>query len=459
MTRTAFPDGFLWGVATSAYQIEGGATADGRGPSIWDTFSHIRGNTLGGDTGDVAADHYNRVADDVALMAGLGLRMYRFSVSWPRVVPDGDGAVNSAGLAFYDRLVDMLLAAGIEPMVTLYHWDLPQTLQDAGGWQRRQTADDFARYAGVVFGALHDRVQWWATHNEPWVAAYLGHYAGIFAPGLAGTQAALSAHHHLLLGHGRAVQTMREIDARPAQGIIMNLERAEAIVDGPEVHDGVRRFEGLMNRAFCDPVFASRYPADVIADLAPDHFPVDDGDLEVISTPLDWLGVNFYRPWFLEPAVSGEPTLGDQFPGCEHVRNVTAGRPATDMDWPVEPHGLIDILTWLAATYPNLPALFLSENGAAYDDPITSDGQIHDTRRIAYLESHIAALRAAMAAGADVRGYLVWSLLDNFEWSSGYSKRFGLVHVDYDTLVRTPRQSANWYRDLIARNGSAVPAN
>jgi len=388
-------------------------------------------------------------------MAELGLRTYRFSVAWPRVIPDGDGAVNPGGLGFYDRLVDTLLAAGIEPLITLYHWDLPQALQDVGGWRRRETASAFARYAAVVFERLHDRVRWWATLNEPWVAAYLGHYTGIFAPGIADLETALAAHHHLLLGHGLAVAAMRGIDPGPRHGIILNLERATALVDLPEVHDGVRRFEGLMDRSFCDPVLAGRYPADVIADLAPLRFPVEPGDHRVIAAPLDWFGLNFYRPWLLEPAAPGTETLADWYPGCDRVRNVTGDLPVTDMGWPVAPQGLVDILVWLTETYPNLPPVIVSENGAAYDDPVDTDGRIRDGRRIAYLRSHIEALHEAMGRGIDVRGYLVWSLLDNFEWASGYSKRFGLVHVDFATLRRTLRDSAGWYRDVIARNGLA----
>ncbi len=449
-----FPDGFRWGVATSAYQIEGAAEEDGRGISIWDTFSHTPGKVLNADTGDVAADHYHRFAEDVALMADLGIQAYRFSISWPRVIPRGVGEVNPAGLDFYSRLVDALVAAGIEPLVTLYHWDLPQALQDGGGWLERETADAFARYAAVAFEALHDRVRWWSTHNEPWVAAYLGHYNGMFAPGVADLQAAVTAHHHLLLSHGMAVRAMRAIDGSAQHGIVLNLEPARALEDDPEVADAVRRVEGLLDRSFCDPVLLGRYPADVIADLAPASFPVRDGDLEVISTPLDWFGVNYYRPHLLEHArPDSTEILGFVFPGLDGITSSVGGNPTTDMGWPIDPSGLVDLLVWLDDRYPNLPPVIVTENGCACDDPIDADGRVHDERRIDYLRKHVAAVYDAIGQGVDVRGYLVWSLLDNFEWSSGYSKRFGLIHVDYNTLKRTPRDSAGWYRDVIAANG------
>lgn len=446
-----FPDGFLWGAATSAYQIEGGAAADGRGPSIWDTFSHTPGRVLDGDTGDIAADHYHRYREDVELMRSIGLNAYRFSVSWPRVIPDGDGAVNQRGLDFYRRLVDRLGEAGIEPLPTLYHWDLPQALQDQGGWLRRHTAADFARYAEVVFEALHDRVTWWSTLNEPYVAAHLGHYAGIFAPGMTDVAAMMSAQHHLLLGHGLAVAAMRAIDPGPRHGIVLNLEIPIPVGDSPAELDGARRVEGLLDRSFTDPVLAGRYPEDVMADLAPARFPVEPGDLDLISTPLDWFGVNYYRQWFITEAGAGMPLT--EFPGCDHVNATTAGYETTDMGWPVTPQGLVDVLTWLDQRYPGHPPFIITENGAAYDDPVGDDGTIDDTRRIDYLRRHLAALHGVIETGIEVGGYFVWSLLDNFEWASGYSKRFGIVRVDYDTLVRTPRNSAAWYAGVIAANG------
>ena len=447
-----FPDRFVWGAATSAYQIEGAVTEGGRGSSIWDTFSHTPGKIANGDTGDVADDHLHRYREDVALMRELGLRAYRFSVAWPRIVPDGSGEVNQAGLDFYRRLVDALLEAGIEPVATLYHWDLPQALEDLGGWRRREIVHDFARYAEVVYHALHDGVRWWATHNEPYVVAYLGHHAGIHAPGLTDLGATLATHHHLLVSHGLAVQAMRAIDDRPRLGIVLNLELPVPLVEDPDVDDGARRVEGILDRSFTDPVLAGRYPEDVMADHAPALFPVDDGDMEIVSTPIDWLGVNYYRSQFLDRAGEGAP-LGGAFPGCDRVSLVTAGRPTTDIGWPHSPEGLTAILTWLRDRYPDLPPILITENGAAYDDPADDGGRIHDTRRIGYLEAHLAALHAAIGAGVDVRGYLAWSLLDNFEWAAGYAMRFGLVHVDYETLERTPRDSALWYRDVIAQNG------
>ncbi|MDQ3782126.1 MAG: GH1 family beta-glucosidase [Actinomycetota bacterium] len=452
-----FPEGFLWGAATSAYQIEGGADEGGRGPSIWDTFSHTPGRVQGGDTGDIAADHYHRYRADVDLMASIGLNAYRFSVSWPRVIPDGDGAVNQQGLDFYRRLVDALVEADIEPLVTLYHWDLPQALQDRGGWLRRQTAFDFARYAEVVFDALHDRVTLWSTLNEPYVAAHLGHYAGWHAPGTTDVQAMMTAQHHLLLGHGAAVAAMRSVDPTRRQGIVLNLEIPVATSDSPAVLDGTRRVEGLLDRSFTDPVLEGRYPSDVIADLAPAKFPVEAGDLEVISAPLDWFGVNYYRQWFITEAGMGDLPL-TEFPGCGHVSATTAGQDTTDMGWPVTPRGLSDVLTWLDDRYPGHPPFMVTENGGAFDDPVAEDGTIDDRRRIDYLHSHLTALHQVIDGGIEVGGYFVWSLLDNFEWAAGYSKRFGLYHVDHQTLTRTPRNSARWYAKVIAANGVEAAA-
>jgi beta-glucosidase len=453
-TETRFPDGFLWGASTSAYQIEGAVREDGRSPSIWDSLCRVPGAIHGGDTGDVAADHYHRYRDDVALMASLGLTAYRFSVAWPRVLPAGRGAVNEAGLDFYRRLVDELLAAGIEPHLTLYHWDLPQVLQDAGGWPARDSAHWFADYASAVFDALHDRVRFWTTLNEPWCSSLLGYADGVHAPGIRDPRQATRAIHHLLLGHGLAMQAMRAIDPSPSLGIVLNLQpiRVGEADPSPLLLDAVRRVDGLRNRVWTEPVLRGRYPEDVAADLeAFGGLPVRDDDLVTIGQPLDFLGVNYYADDILVSAPGG--TIPHS-PGVQDVVGRDPGPGATDMGWPVTPDGLRDLLLMLAASYPELPPIHVTENGVAYDDPIV-DGAVHDERRIAYLDAHLRALHAAIVAGVDVRGYFHWSLLDNFEWSHGFHMRFGLVHVDYDTQVRTLRDSARWYRDVIAHNGLA----
>jgi beta-glucosidase len=448
----AFPEGFLWGAATSAYQIEGAVREDGRAPSIWDALCRVPGAIRDGDTGDVADDHYRRSREDVALMASLGLTAYRFSVAWPRVLPAGRGTVNEAGLDFYRRLVDELLAAGIEPHLTLYHWDLPQVLQDAGGWPSRDSARWFADYAAVVFDALHDRVRFWTTLNEPWCSALLGYADGIHAPAVRDPRQATRAIHHLLLGHGLALQALRAIDPSRALGIVLNLQpiRVGQPVPGSTLLDAVRRVDGLRNRVWLGPLLEGGYPADVAADLeALGGLPVHDGDLVHIGQPLDFLGINYYADDFL---VAAPGATIPHSPGVQDATGRDPGPDATDMGWPVTPDGLRDLLVTLAARYPALPPVHITENGVAYDDPLV-DGAIHDARRIAYLDGHLRAVHAAIAAGVDVRAYFEWSLLDNFEWSHGYGMRFGLVHVDYATQVRTPRDSAHWYRDVIARNG------
>jgi beta-glucosidase len=442
----------MFGAAASAYQIEGGATEGGRGASIWDTFSHQPGNTYEGDTGDVAADHFHRFREDVGLMKDLGLEMYRFSISWPRVLPEGTGQVNEAGLDFYRALVDELVAADIEPMVTLFHWDLPQALQDAGGWPARSTAGAFADYAAVVFRALGDRVSWWSTINEPWCAAFLGHASGVFAPGMRDPAAAFASAHHLLLAHGMAVQAMRA-EGAGRHGIPLNpapirLGRS----DEPDVLQGARVIDGLRNRLWLDAILAGAYPADVMENASRfGGIPVREEDMATIAEPLDWLGVNYYHDLTVDRVGSAAHAsqLGGVHPGAEAVTEVVEGGPLTDLGWPVTPTGLYDLLDELRRRYPGLPPVLISENGCAYDDPIEPDGTIADVRRIEYLDSHLQQVLRALEDGIDIRGYLVWSILDNFEWAEGYSKRFGLVHVDYTTQRRTPRQSADWYRSLI----------
>jgi beta-glucosidase len=449
----AFPPGFVWGAATAAYQIEGAAHDDGRGPSIWDTFAHTPGKVRAGHTGDVACDHYRRYAEDVRLMADLGLPAYRFSVSWPRVQPDGSGPVNTRGLDFYDRLVDELLAAGVTPYVTLYHWDLPQALEDRGGWTRRQTAQRFADYATAVHGRLGDRVPTWTTLNEPWVAAFLGHASGVHAPGLRDPEAAFAAVHHQLLGHGLAARALR---AAGADSVALTLNLAPVVAAGPRPspadHRAAHLVDGLLNRLLLDPVLRGSYPEDVVAHVSrlTDSSYVFAGDLELIAAPIDLLGVNYYNPCVVaaEPGAPGDPA----FPGTRDVRFVPPSQPVTAMGWPIEPGGLTALLCRLGAEYPGVP-LMVTENGAAFHDELDGEGRVRDAERVAFLDAHLRAAHAALRHGVDLRGYLVWSLLDNFEWAEGYERRFGLVYVDFASQRRIPKDSALWYREVIRDNG------
>ncbi|MGP3980202.1 GH1 family beta-glucosidase [Streptomyces sp. KR80] len=454
--RLAFPERFLWGAGTSAYQVEGAAAEDGRGPSIWDTFCARPGIVQGGDTGEIAADHYHRYADDVELMRRLGLGAYRFSTSWPRIQPDGQGPVNPSGLDFYERLVDALLRCGIAPVLTLYHWDLPQALQDRGGWGARDTAARFADYAEAVGSRLGDRVAAWTTVNEPWCSAFLGYAAGEHAPGLTDPALALRCAHHLLLGHGFAVQALRSAVGDTARiSAVLNLSPVTAVTDREADHDAARRIDGLLNRLFVEPLLLGRYPVDVQIDtrhLTDWNF-VRGEDAKVIASPLDLLGVNYYAPTTVTAAApSSAPS---PWPGAEAVAfRVPEGLPVTAMGWAVSPRGLFDILRRLHTDYPPIP-LFISENGAAYDDTVDATGRVRDPERAFFLHDHLAMAHAAIAAGVDLRGYFVWSLLDNFEWTFGYAKRFGLVQVDFASQLRSPKDSGLWYRDVIAAN--AVP--
>ncbi len=455
----AFPPGFVWGTATAAYQIEGGADEDGRGPSIWDTFSHTPGRVDGGDTGDVACDHYHRRREDVALMAELGLPAYRLSLSWPRLLPGGRDEVNPAGLAFYDRLVDDLLDHGITPLVTLYHWDLPQELQDAGGWPERTTVERFAEYAHAAGSALGDRVTQWLTLNEPMCSAFLGYGSGEHAPGHTDPAEALAAHHHLLLAHGDAVAALREEVPDAQVGITLNLQAVRPATDSAADRDAARRIDGLGYRLFMDPLREGRYPQDVLADTraATDWSFVRDGDLERIAAPIDMLGVNYYQGATVSAggyASDAEPKRHGPlaWPCAEDVVfHPTAGR-TTAMGWEVDPGTLYDMLVRLAKENPGLP-LLITENGAAYDDAPGPDGIVQDTERIRYLDEHLRAVHRAIEADIDLRGYFLWSLMDNFEWAYGYAKRFGIVHVDYATQRRTPKASARWYAEVIRRGG------
>jgi beta-glucosidase len=453
---TRFPDGFAWGTATASYQIEGAVAEDGRSPSIWDTFSHTPGKVQNGDTGDVADDHYHRYEEDVGHMADLGVKFYRFSLAWPRLQPDGRGALNERGVDFYSRLIDALRARGIEPWVTLYHWDLPQVLQDEGGWPERDTAQRFAEYAAAVYERLRDRVTYWTTLNEPWVAAFIGHATGRHAPGLRDPEAALRAAHHLMLGHGLAIEAMRARgDGDSRLGVTLNMSPVNAATDDPADLDAARRADGLANRIFLDTLLGGGYPADVLESVrgVTDGAYVHAGDEERIAAPLDFLGINYYFRTVVRAGEGGaaEPV----WVGNPDIEPVFRGLPQTEMGWEIDPDGLYDLLVRVSRDYPSV-ALYVTENGAAFPDRKAHDGAVHDMARIAYLDSHLRAAQRAIADGVDLRGYFVWSLMDNFEWSFGYSKRFGLVFVDYETLERTPKDSARWYAQVTRTN--ALPA-
>ncbi len=447
-----FPPGFVFGAATAAYQIEGAADEDGRGRSIWDTYSHTPGRTFGGHTGDVACDHYHRYRDDVALMRELGLSAYRFSVSWPRVLPEGAGRVEQRGLDFYRRLVDELLEAGIDPWLTLYHWDLPQALQDRGGWADRDTAARFADYSAVVVDALGDRVRHWSTLNEPMCSSLIGHMAGAHAPGLQDPVAASRAVHHLLLGHGLAAGRLRAAGVE-SFGITLNFTPMSPATDSPADLDAARRLDGQQNRMFLDPVVSGAYPADVVDDLAAAGapLPVQDGDLEIIAAPLDWLGVNYYFEQTVRAGARPADKPPTSFIGGENVVELDPEGPTTTMGWGISPQAFTDLLLWLGAKAPGLP-LMITENGSAWDDVVDAEGAVHDPERVAFLLRHLAAMTAAIERGADVRGYFAWSLMDNFEWARGYAQRFGLVHVDYDTQRRTVKDSGRVYAEVLRRH-------
>jgi beta-glucosidase len=447
-----WPSGFEFGVATAAYQIEGAVAEDRRGSSIWDTFSHTPGRVAGGDTGDVACDHYHRYAEDIALMRDLGLDTYRFSVAWPRIMPEGAGPVNELGLDFYRRLVDALLDNGIQPAVTLYHWDLPKVLEDRGGWVMRSTAQQFAEYSFAVVEALGDRVNRWITLNEPWCSSMLGYSTGVHAPGRTEGAGALAAAHHLLLGHGLAVEAIRAAAPGTDVGITLNLQPVSPASRRPEDLAAADRFLMNANLLFTDPVLAGRYPAlahDVYEPITDFAF-IQPGDLKQISAPLEFLGVNYYFPSVIAaaPHQATDPTRRVAT-DVAALAVIESGGELTAMGWPVSSDGLHQLLTWLVSTYPGLPPVYITENGRASDDVVTPDGQVHDPERINYVDNHLAAVRRAMADGVDVRGYYYWSLMDNFEWAEGYSKRFGLVYVDYATQQRIAKDSFSWFRDLI----------
>jgi beta-glucosidase len=440
----SFPPDFVWGAATAAYQIEGAVEEDGRGESIWDRFCATPGKVRAGDTGAVACDFYHRYPQDIALMRDLGIDAFRFSISWPRVLPEGRGRVNEAGLDFYDRLLDSLLEAGIEPYVTLYHWDLPQVLEDAGGWPARATVDAFVELTEAVVKRLGDRVRHWITHNEPWCTSWLGYGLGHHAPGRASRRDALAAAHHVLLSHGLAAEALRRESKAAQVGITIDLYPMHTASDAEEDRRAARIADGHRNRWFLDPVLRGAYPADMLERYARDLPPIEDGDLRTIAAPIDFLGVNHYTRTVVRAGSDGGEPIEVRVPGAEY----------TDMGWEVYPDGIRETLVRVHEEY-RPAAIYVTENGATYTDVRGHDGHVRDIERQRYLEEYIRAVGEAVAAGAPVRGYFVWSLLDNFEWAWGYWRRFGLVYVDYPTLERVPKGSFAWYRDLIT--GSRRP--
>jgi beta-glucosidase len=429
-----FPRDFVWGTATSAFQIEGAARVDGKGASIWDEFCRVPGAIADGSNGDIACDHYHRVESDLDLIAHLGVTAYRFSISWPRVQPLGSGAVNQAGLDFYDRLVDGLLERKVQPYATLYHWDLPAELQRRdGGWLSRDTAHRFADYAQIIAERLGDRVASFATHNEPWVTTVLGYERGTFAPGIRDRRVAYQASHHLLVSHGLAMQAIRQTRTRADVGIVLNMSPVYPATDSDLDAEHARLEDGRLVRWYMDALFKSHYPEDVLAHLGEDAPRVQPGDAELIALPCDFLGVNYYHPTVSSSANPASPA--------------SSGAAVTDMGWEVAPHSLADLLLRLKRDY-ELPPILITENGAAYEDQVV-DGRVEDEQRRHYIELHLAAIADVIQRGVNVKGYFVWSLMDNFEWAEGFRKRFGIIHIDYATLRRTLKRSALWYRSLL----------
>ena len=449
-----FPRGFLWGVGTSAFQVEGGVDRDGRGPSIWDTFAATPGRVRGGDHAHTAADHRERMAADVEILAALGVDAYRFSIAWPRVQPAGRGPASPEGLDFYRALVEELLAHGIEPVATLYHWDLPQALEDLGGWPLRDTAGRFADYTAIAADALGDTVRRWGTVNEPWCSSMLGYAAGIHAPGRVDPGAAVAASHHLLLAHGLGVDAVRA--AVPDAEITITLNPYPVVVAGPtdDDHDAARRVDGVANRLWYDAVLHGRYPDDVLGDFSAvsDLSHIKDGDLTQIARPIDALGLNYYRRHHVRHgrSASAEPPHS-QWPGSPDVELVQPPGPVTDGGWAIEPDGLFEALVAVTRDHAP-PPLYVHEAGAAFDDDLDAMGTVDDVQRVAWLDGHVRAAGRAIDAGVDLRGFFVWSFLDNFEWAEGYAHRFGVVHVDFRTLARTPKASARWFAGVVARN-------
>jgi beta-glucosidase len=444
---TRFPDGFLWGASTAAYQIEGSPLADGAGPSIWHRFVHTPGLTASGDTGDISCDQYNRYREDVALMTALGLRAYRFSISWGRVIPQGTGAINQAGLDFYDRLVDALLEAGIEPCPTLYHWDLPEALDDRGGWLNPDVAQWFADYGEAMFRKLDGRVKRWATLNEPWVVTDGGYLHGTLAPGHKNLFETPKASRHLMLAHGAAVKRYREV-GKYEIGLVVNLEPKFPATESEPDREAANRSDAYMNRQYLDPAFGLGCPPELAEIFGPAWRDWTPEELALAAQPIDWLGINYYTRGVMKHDDHKPPVR------AAYVRQPSATY--TETAWEVYEQGLTDILLWVKQRYGDVP-LYITENGSAfYDPPSPIDGRVEDPLRVDYLKRHLRAVHAAIAQGADVRGYMTWSLLDNLEWSLGYSKRFGIVHVDFATQTRTPKDSARYYSQVIASNGAVL---
>lgn len=445
MPKIGFPRDFIWGAATAAYQIEGAYNQDGKGESIWDRFCHTPGNVENGDTGDIACDHYNRLEEDIRLMKELGIKSYRYSISWPRILPEGKGKLNQRGMDFYKRLTNLLLENEIEPLITLYHWDLPQKLQDIGGWANRDVTDYFTNYAEVVFNNLGDIVPYWVTINEPWVVAFLGNMFGSHAPGIKDLKTALDVSHNLMLSHGKAVKLYREMNQKGKISIALNFSTKYPASQKEEDIKAARLSDGGLNRWFLDPIFKGYYPEDVLelySKRGVTHtFPMED--LKVISQPMDFLAFNYYSSEF----VKHDPDIG--FSG---INNELDSFEKTEMGWIVYPQGLYDLITRLGRDYGKID-LIISENGAAFKDFINSDGTIDDHRRTNYIKEHLTQVHRAIESGINLKGYYLWSLMDNFEWAFGYSKRFGLIHVDYETLKRTIKNSGHWYKEVIRNNG------
>jgi len=447
LKTTQFPKSFLWGAATSAYQVEGSPLADGAGPSIWHRFVRTPGLVKNGDTGDIACDHYQRMRDDVLLMKRLGLTAYRFSIAWARILPQGRGAVNAGGLGFYERLVDTLLEHGIQPMATLYHWDMPAALDDRGGWLNPDVADWFADYASVMFKRLDDRVKLWATLNEPWVVTDGGYLHGALAPGHKSRFEAPIASHQLLRAHGKAVQVYRALGKHQV-GLVVNLAPKHAATDQPADVAAARRADAYMNRQYLDPVFLGRYPEEMteIFGEAWPQWPAED--FKLIGEPIDFVGINYYMRDMIRHEETAWPVKTAVVPQSQSTY--------TDTGWEVFPKGLTEILLWVRQRYGNIPQ-YVTENGAAfYDPPAAAGGRVSDPLRVAYYRAHLRAIHDAVEQGVDLRGYCAWSLMDNLEWSLGFSKRFGIVHVNFDTLERTLKDSAHYYANVIASNGAVL---
>ncbi len=445
MMRFIFPEGFLWGAATAAYQIEGAYDQDGKGENIWDRFSHIPGRIFEGHTGDVACDHYNRYEQDIRIMKSIGLKSYRFSISWARVFPDGKGTPNQRGLDFYKRLVEKLNENGIKPAATLYHWDLPQKLQDLGGWANRDSVGWFADYAAYMFEKLGDQVPVWITHNEPWVVSFIGNWVGRHAPGITDFSTALQTSHHLLMSHGQAVKAYRETGGNGEIGITLNMNPVYPVSDSRDDTAAARMFNEYLNKWFAEPVLKGTYPEELLRYYQQEGlFPeIDDSDMKIIHQPVDFLGINNYYSSFIKYDGSQWP-----IPAAETM----TGRDRTQMDWEIYPEGIHDLLVYLDKEYGGVK-IIITENGAAFNDIVNREGKVEDDNRIDYLYRYLGQIHRAISSGVNVRGYYAWSLLDNFEWGHGYSKRFGLVYVDFKTQERIMKKSALWYRDVIRNNG------